>query len=40
VLKLDFYNSSELSEIILKNAKKLEVPLTDKTAENIAKRSR
>ncbi len=40
VMKLDFYNEEDLTKIIRKNAKKLELNLWENTLKNIAKRSR
>jgi len=40
VLKLDFYNESDLSLIISNNAKKLEIDFNEKTLEIVAKKSR
>lgn len=40
VLKLDFYSTDDLMQIIKKNALKLDFELTDDTLENIAKKSR
>ena len=39
-LRLDFYNSDELKQIVLRGARLLEMPLSDDGAEEIAKRSR
>jgi Holliday junction DNA helicase RuvB len=40
VLKLDFYDENDLSLIIDKNSKKLELKLTEHTLEVVAKKSR
>jgi Holliday junction resolvasome RuvABC ATP-dependent DNA helicase subunit len=39
-MKLDFYDDNDLALIIKNNALKLDLDLSDKTLENIAKKSR